>query len=197
MAKWFSNLFLSAALAAVSAAPASAGGRNFGIGVVVPAPTGISAKLWTSGTTAFDFVFGWSNAYGDGYYDDRCYDGAFYRNNRGYCDSKAFDWRDYDGRYYRGRYRGYRTFHAHADYLFHNFRAIQGSEKFPLHYGPGINLDYYRYEELILGVRGNFGISWLPRKAPMDVFLELAPIVNLFPVAFFDVNAGLGTRFYF
>ena len=34
--------------------------RNFGLGVIVGEPTGVSAKLWTSPTTAFDFGLGWS-----------------------------------------------------------------------------------------------------------------------------------------
>jgi hypothetical protein len=34
--------------------------RNFGLGVIVGEPTGLSAKLWTSSTNAFDFGLGWS-----------------------------------------------------------------------------------------------------------------------------------------
>jgi hypothetical protein len=34
--------------------------RNFGLGVILGEPTGISAKLRTSSTNAFDFGLGWS-----------------------------------------------------------------------------------------------------------------------------------------
>jgi hypothetical protein len=34
--------------------------RAFGLGVIVGEPTGLSAKLWTSSTNAFDFGLGWS-----------------------------------------------------------------------------------------------------------------------------------------
>jgi hypothetical protein len=34
--------------------------RSFGLGVIVGEPTGLSAKLWTSSATAFDFGLGWS-----------------------------------------------------------------------------------------------------------------------------------------
>jgi hypothetical protein len=34
--------------------------RRFGLGVILGEPTGLSAKLWTSPTTAFDFGLGWS-----------------------------------------------------------------------------------------------------------------------------------------
>lgn len=186
----------STVIIALLAALVAAQGRNFGLGVAIGSPTGISAKVWTSQRTAVDFLLGWSGGYRNGYYDDACYDDGFYRNNRPYCNGQAYDWRDSDGRYYRGR-RGWRTLHLHADYLFHNFNAIRSRERFPLHYGPGVNLEYFEYEEALLGVRGNFGISWLPRRAPMDVFLEIAPVLNIFPEMFFHMNVGLGTRFYF
>ncbi len=34
--------------------------RDFGIGVIIGEPTGISAKLWTSPVNALDFGLGWS-----------------------------------------------------------------------------------------------------------------------------------------
>ncbi|HEY6191645.1 MAG TPA: hypothetical protein VI215_04875 [Bacteroidota bacterium] len=34
--------------------------HQFGLGIIVGEPTGLSAKLWTSSTTAFDFGLGWS-----------------------------------------------------------------------------------------------------------------------------------------
>jgi len=34
--------------------------RPFGLGIIIGEPTGISAKLWTSPVTAFDFGLGWS-----------------------------------------------------------------------------------------------------------------------------------------
>jgi hypothetical protein len=34
--------------------------HNFGLGVIIGEPTGISAKLWTSSVNAFDFGLGWS-----------------------------------------------------------------------------------------------------------------------------------------
>jgi len=47
--------------------------RPFGLGVILGEPTGISAKLWVSHATAFDFGLGWSvggdriNDYNGGY----------------------------------------------------------------------------------------------------------------------------------
>jgi hypothetical protein len=33
--------------------------RKFGLGVIIGEPTGLSAKYWTSSSTAFDFALGW------------------------------------------------------------------------------------------------------------------------------------------
>ena len=40
--------------------------NNFGIGIILGEPTGVSAKLWTSSTNAFDFAAAWSFK-GDGH----------------------------------------------------------------------------------------------------------------------------------
>jgi hypothetical protein len=44
----------------LSAGATIAQDRNFGLGVILGEPTGISAKLWVSSATAFDFGLGWS-----------------------------------------------------------------------------------------------------------------------------------------
>ena len=48
--------------------------RTFGLGIILGEPTGLSAKLWTSQTNAFDFGLGWSEGSDrignyNGYYD--------------------------------------------------------------------------------------------------------------------------------
>lgn len=47
------------------------------------------------------------------------------------------------------------------------------------------------------GVRIVGGMSWLPAGAPLDVYLEFAPIVDLAPETEFSANGGVGIRFYF
>ena len=178
-----------AALVLMLSAGAWAQGRNFGVGVVLGDPTGFTAKYWTSSTTALDFGLGWSgywNRYGN--YDRACDDGYFYERNRGYCNSRGY----YDRYGY-----GWDIFHFHADYLFHNFDVIRATERFPLFFGPGLSVNYFNYDYMQFGVRGDFGIAWMPRRVPMDLFLEIAPTLELFPGPHLDVGAGLGGRFYF
>jgi len=172
--------------------PASLTARgNFGLGFVLGDPTAFSAKLWTSSRTAIDMAVGWAGYWRrDGYYDPDCYNSAFYNRNQRYCNERPNN--------YRGSYPSrWNIFHMHADYLFHNRELIRSTEKFSLFYGPGLALEYFDYEFPDFAVRGNFGITWDPRRMPFEVFFELAPLMRLFPGPDFDMNGGLGMRFYF
>jgi hypothetical protein len=178
------GLVLSLLLAS-AAAPA---GRNFGVGLIVGEPTALSAKLWTSRTTALDFGVGWGLGWGYGRYDN-CRDFYYYERHRNYCDDRGY--------YYDDQRYGYRGLHLHMDYLMHNFDLIRSSERFPLYYGPGVSANFWDRGGAQVGVRGVLGLAWMPRTAPFDVFLEIAPVVQLIPGTWLDINGGIGARFYF
>ncbi len=167
---------------------AKAAGHNLGVGVILGQPTALSAKYWTSANTALDFGLGWGLGY-DQY--NSCWDGDYYNNHQNYCNNRGYYYADRNDRY------GYRGLHFHADYLFHNFNVIRTPEKFPIYYGPGVNLNFWNHGDSQIGVRGVLGIAWMPRTVPMDVFFELAPVLELFPGTWVDINAGIGARFYF
>lgn len=146
-------------------------GSGFGIGIMLGEPTGLSAKLWTGGERALAFGLAWGGL---------------------------------------GRGGGY--VHVHGDYLFHNFDLITvSSGKMALHYGPGVRVrtwggDRYwnngRYYEARgghtrLGIRFPVGLTYLFDGAPVDIFLEAAPALDLIPGTSFDVDAALGFRYYF
>lgn len=161
------RLSFLAVLAVVSLAGiSSAQDRPFGLGIIIGEPTGLSAKLWTSQSNAFDFGLGWSVG------GDRI---------------SRFD----------GTYSGGSRVHFHMDYLWHAFHAIHSSERFPLYYGIGGRLNSGGGYNSSLAVRGVLGIAWLPRETPIDVFLEVAPSLQLTPSSGFGIDAGLGARYYF
>ena len=85
--------------------------------------------------------------------------------------------------------------HIHADYLWHDYGLIHSSAVLPLYYGIGgritLNSDTH------LGVRVPVGISWFPDGPPLDLFIELAGIVDIIPDMDFDLNGGIGIRFIF
>jgi len=141
-------------------------GGAFGLGLIIGEPTGLSAKLWTSSTNAFDFGLGWSV---------------------GGEQAGRFD----------GSSVGGDRVHIHADYVWHSFDAIQSPERFPLYYGIGGRINSGGLYRSSAAVRGVLGILWLPRDTPIDVFLELAPSLQLTPSSGFYFDLGLGARYFF
>jgi hypothetical protein len=97
---------------------------------------------------------------------------------------------------YNDRYSNSRV-HFHADYLWHWFDAIHSTERFPLYAGIGGRINAGAGYDASAAVRGVFGIAWLPRPVPIDVFFELVPSLQVVPSTGFGIDAGLGARFYF
>lgn len=99
-------------------------------------------------------------------------------------------------------------FHAHGDYLFHNHTLITVSKgKLPLYYGPGIRMRFWGDDDhdddgdddgsVDLGVRFPVGLAYLFDGAPVDIFIEVVPTLDLVPSTDFDLDAALGARYWF
>ncbi|HAD81690.1 MAG: hypothetical protein A2509_06000 [Candidatus Edwardsbacteria bacterium RIFOXYD12_FULL_50_11] len=98
---------------------------------------------------------------------------------------------------YDGYYTGESRIHFHMDHLWHSFDAIRSSERFPLYYGVGGRINTGAGYKNSAAVRGVLGILWLPRRTPIDVFLELVPALQLVPSTGFGIDAGIGVRYFF
>ena len=131
--------------------------RGIGIGVIVGEPTGISAKIWGTQSTAFQFAIAWRT---------------------------------------RDPFLGTRVGFS-GDYVWHSFDAIHANERFPVFYGVGGAIASGGAFESVLGVRGVVGIDWLSRRAPIDVFFQVTPVLVLSPSTGVEIGAGLGMRFFF
>ena len=94
----------------------------------------------------------------------------------------------------------------HGDYVFHPY-ILQTRESFvlPLYVGPGVRLIDYNNggnnNAWALGVRGVVGMLFDFKNEPLDVFFEIAPVLEYkfssgagFQLSF---NAGVGIRYYF
>jgi len=94
------------------------------------------------------------------------------------------------------RDRGEDKLHLHADYLWHNFNLIEDeSGLLPVYYGVGGRIIFM--DDTRLGFRAPLGISWLLSGAPLDLFVEVAGILDIIPDMDFDMNAGIGIRYVF
>lgn len=86
--------------------------------------------------------------------------------------------------------------HLHSDYLWHDYRIISVIKgKLPIYYGIGARMVFA--SDNILGVRGVAGINYLFDGTPLDIFLEIVPILDLAPKVGFDFNGAIGIRYYF
>ncbi len=86
--------------------------------------------------------------------------------------------------------------HIHADFLWHDYTLIKNSSGLlPVYYGIGGRI--ILADDAHLGVRVPIGISWLLGGAPLDLFIELAGILDIVPDLDFDLNGGIGIRFIF
>jgi hypothetical protein len=97
-------------------------------------------------------------------------------------------------------------FHAHADLLFHKMDLITvGRGQLPLYFGPGLRLRTWgdgndrndNDGRTDIGVRFPVGLAYLFDGAPVDVFLEVVPTLDLIPRTDFDLDAAIGARYWF
>ena len=84
----------------------------------------------------------------------------------------------------------------HADYLYHTFDLINSNYSMPVYFGYGVRLRLVHNADNALGARGVIGVCWMSNKSPFDVFLEVAPVFNLFPSTSLNLDAALGARYY-
>jgi hypothetical protein len=83
-----------------------------------------------------------------------------------------------------------------ADYVWHMFRLISvSSGKLPFYVGIGGRV--VLADDALLGVRVPLGLDYMFADAPIDIFLELVPILDLAPETDFDLGGGIGARFWF
>ena len=126
---------------------------NFGLGIILGEPTGLSLKVWQSDYVAYDAALAWS--FGE---------------------------------------KG--NVHIHIDYLLHNYKIIRTDNSYtPIYYGIGGRIQ--TKDEAALGVRIPVGINFRSRRIPIDIFLEIVPTLNIIPKTEFDLEGGIGARYYF
>lgn len=98
---------------------------------------------------------------------------------------------------HNGSYDRYGRVHFHVDYLWHSFNAIRSSERFPLYYGIGGRFNNGGGYDGSIGIRGVFGIAWFPHSTPIDIFVELVPVLQITSSTGLGIDAGLGIRYFF
>jgi hypothetical protein len=87
-------------------------------------------------------------------------------------------------------------FQIHGDMLFHNFNLFKvDTGKMAFFYGFGARVKFA--DDTTVSLRVPVGISYEFEKTPIELFLEVAPMLNLTPATEVDIAGGVGFRYYF
>jgi hypothetical protein len=88
------------------------------------------------------------------------------------------------------------AFHIHADYLLHKYGFIKVEKgSLPLYYGLGARVLFA--DDTHIGARGVVGLDYLFAATPLDIFLEIVPLLDLVPDVDLDINGAIGIRYFF
>ncbi len=89
------------------------------------------------------------------------------------------------------------SIHIHVDHLWHIFDVFKTEHRIPLYVGIGGRVKFASKEDARVGVRIVGGVDFLLDSAPLDIFFELAPVVDLVPATQGSLNGGIGARYFF
>ena len=92
----------------------------------------------------------------------------------------------------------YGSMHIHADYI---QNIVNLSSEVPLYLGVGGRIKTKNNnkgeDDSRFGIRIPVGIVYEPSTVPIDVFVEIVPLLDLTPASEFTMNAAVGIRYYF
>lgn len=87
-------------------------------------------------------------------------------------------------------------FHLHMDYIIHDFRSLSVDKgSLPFYYGIGGRIRFDN--DTRIGVRAPVGLAYMFANSPLDVFVEVAPILDLAPSTELEFNGAFGIRYFF
>ena len=84
----------------------------------------------------------------------------------------------------------------HADYLMHSGMSTKNSSSLLSYYGVGARISDDDNDTRV-GIRVPFGVTYNFSDVPVDLFAEIAPVLDVTPKVAFDLNAAIGIRYFF
>ena len=95
-------------------------------------------------------------------------------------------------------FSGENNLEFHTDYLYHLFEVIDvPNGRLPICFGAGLRYKVRDERGDQFGFRAVVGLDYLFESAPLDVFFELGPVLNVTPDADVDLTVGIGVRYWF
>ena len=96
------------------------------------------------------------------------------------------------------RTSGDNEYHIYGDYLYHlNDLVSVPKGQLPFYVGLGARFLIRDDRDDKFGLRLPFGVEYLFANAPLGAFAEVVPVLNLSPDTDFDLEGGIGIRFFF
>ena len=90
------------------------------------------------------------------------------------------------------------SFYMHSDLLWHNFALIPVPRgRLPVYLGGGGLVRFRHHDDNQVGVRVPVGLSYMFDSAPVDIFAEVAPAIDISPGVRGEITGGIGIRFWF
>ena len=87
-------------------------------------------------------------------------------------------------------------FQLHGDLLLHNFNLFRvDTGRMALYYGVGGRVKFAT--DLTVSLRVPIGISYEFERTPVELFLEVVPMLDLIPSTDVDMAGAVGFRYYF
>ena len=86
----------------------------------------------------------------------------------------------------------------HADVLFHKFDLWRADTRdLPVYVGVGGRVKFVDHGDNHAGIRIPVGVSYLMRTQRLELFAEVAPVLDVAPATTLEWNGEVGIRFYF
>ena len=92
---------------------------------------------------------------------------------------------------------GKNKFSLHVDYIGRISQFSENYLEFPLYYGVGFRWRFRQGYYSSIGVRGIGGLEWGLSQLPVNLFLEVAPVFELFPKTNLTLDSAVGFIYYF
>lgn len=87
--------------------------------------------------------------------------------------------------------------HLQIDHVWHDFGLLDVDKgSLPVYYGIGGRVAFHRRRDQV-GVRFPLGMAYLFKSRRADIFMEVAPTLDLSPDTNVDVEGGFGVRYFF
>ena len=87
-------------------------------------------------------------------------------------------------------------FQIHGDFLLHNFNLFRvDTGRMALFYGLGARMKFA--DQLTVSLRIPIGISYEFERTPVELFIEVVPMIDLVPATEVGMAGALGFRYYF